>query len=409
MERGTAFAPNGPVNLWILLVLQQDETERLIDQLGHERYEAREEAQRRLIELGPAVETRLKNRIEMSSDAELRDRGRFILQVVRYAPIFGRPLAIEFVLADGYLRKVEILGRLQDTALLIPLLTDEDPAFRDSVAQSLYHKGGRRHSLSIARLLENREVRMEILNLLAAMSALECAPQIAALLEDSDPGLRSRCCEVLGILGARSCAQRIAGMTCDPSAEVRVKSCVALGRLRARDHAAEVAALLRDPVPEVRRAALTEIPDLDEKRSHLHDAAGRLDDPVARVRISALSALAAYRARELAASIAGRLKDTDVAVRATAARVLAGMGALEHSADLARLLGDPEGVGRFYAVLSLRELDAVEHVESVRALQSDPDPEVRDVAARTVQGWFEDPARRFQRPGTRLQGARREE
>ena len=87
---------------------------------------------------------------------------------------------------------------------------------------------------------------------LGQMQAKEIAPNLAALLKDSDTSVRSAAASALGQMQAKEFAPNLAALLKDSDTSVRYTAASALGQMQAKEFAPNLAALLKDSDTSVR-------------------------------------------------------------------------------------------------------------------------------------------------------------
>ena len=207
---------------------------------------------------------------------------------------------------------------------LIKLLRDEQAYVRSLAASALAGLGAKESTSEILKLLGDEVgfVRLHAVEALARLGAKASAPELVKLLKDGDSEVRRVTLTALGNLGVRDAAPEIVKLLTDESAFNRKLAVQVLEQLGARETAPEIAKLLQG---------------------------GELID----ARRWTVKALGQFGAREAAPEIAKQLTDGDSWLRAWAAQSLGKLGAKETAPELLKLLADGEVQVRYSAASSL--------------------------------------------------------
>lgn len=323
--------------MWILLcaALGQDQIRDLLEQLGDDSPRLRDAAEARLVEMGPEAEAAVRETLESTTDAEVKERAARIARLIPFARTLGRGAARDFIEARGVREKLKILAGRPDAPI------EEAVALR--IADELL------------RLVGGWESKRELIYAIGSDRVRMAYPVLIRLLQDPHVLVRRSAAEILIVL-------------------------------RMKNHADEVARLLRHADASIRRLSLDVLIKL-EARDCVPQVVERLEDTDPGVRLSALVALNLFKASDRAAAVVGRLADSDPVVRDQAATVLTQLDAKACAAQIADLLRSEDGDVRMNAAEVLGELGVREHVRSISALLDDPRTDVRQKAVRILASW----------------------
>lgn len=354
------------ITLLAVLLLPLQDARELLQKLQSDKAEERDDASRKLKELGDAAIPELES-ASKGKDAEAAARAQTLLRAIRIRKNLTPKLlkaipGVEDRLAAGQWTAVflkaaarEELGR-EDVELLAA------PALKQALGAS--EKGevlgaivrGKHHSAipEIVELLKGGPLllRRQALSALLDFKAVEAFPDLVALLDDPDEQVRSMALEALPRL--------------DPK--------------RARP---EILRMLDDRSPMVRRYAVSKLGGLRDK-SDAPKLLRALKDPDATVRFHAMGGLRYLEVPEAVLGIGDLLKDPAPFVRGSAAQTLATLGASERIPDVLALLGDPEPQVRRSAIDALEGYRATTAVPQITPLLQDPDSGVRKAAIWTL-------------------------
>jgi len=331
----------GALAVALLLAAPQDDPGRrardLIEKLGSDRVERREEAFRELRRLSLEARPEL-DRAAADPDPEVAAKVR---EVLRIFELRSRISARLRAAVPG------VEDRLAAGAWVGVLLEAADPERRRGPVEreDLEFLAG--PALARAAGREERERVAEVVILRRLRSAV---PALLSLVAEGDDGSRRIALQALAELDAREAAPRVSELFRDGRPAVRSAALELLGELDAREESAAVLALLEDPEAEVRAEAI--------------------------------NLLKEFRGREAAAEIRKRLRDSDEGVRLAAAGALVGLDVREAAADLAALLRDPHPAVRSGVIRMADYALGPQAAPAADALLGDPEAEVRLAAVR---------------------------
>jgi HEAT repeat protein len=425
-----------------MLLLQDKTAEQLIDKLRSDKVEEREEAARKLKEMGKAALPELE-KARGDKDPEVASRARYLVEVAalreKLSPYLRNVLpGVEDRLAAGGHAWTEVLLEVmrkdkkgerkypdlqkddlnhlagpgvreatpkekleicqflerdvlaKETApnILKLLLKDRSAEVRSKAAHALGELGAKNAAPEVAKLLEDEiaGVRSSAAWALGKLGAKETTPGIAKLLKDGDAGVRTMAVRALGKLGAKEIAPEIVKLLQDEEADVRSRAAEALGSLGVNETALEIVKLLKDKDAGVRGWAAAALGRLGGKET-VPEIVKLLWDGDANVRSWAGHVLGSLGAKETAPEIVKLLKDKDEHVRLMTASVLEDLGAKECAPEILKLLKDGDANVRYLSVRVLGRLGAREAAPDIAKLLRDGDPRVRSMAASSLCGF----------------------
>ncbi len=424
--------------LIVLLIPRQDDpaarAQGLIERLRSGAVEEREEAARRLREMGPAAVPAL-NKAAEDRDAEVAARARHALkwieirgwlpdELARSSPRLIdrlasgedeawteaflhlaneapdihsltlrnrlRPMAERAVRgARGKDEKINVFRQVlrirapEALPALAELVLDPDEEVSRFVSETLPKLGARAAARKLISLLAIGGDRGKVVVALGQLDLPGTIPTLISLLEDPEHGVRERAVGALVKVGPGDHLERIASLLGHREAGVRDAAAKALGLLGSEENSSALTPLLKDPDPEVRG-------NTAEAMGHLgsRDQAGAisvlLNEESAFVRWHAVRTLGTLGARESIPAIAQRLADPDRAVPLQAAEALAKLGARDHAREIAKLLGKGNEDIRPWVMVALAQLGSRDAAPEVLRLLEDEDPATRGSALDTL-------------------------
>jgi HEAT repeat protein len=325
----------GVLVVLFLLSSQGDPISGLIDSLSSDRVEVREEACRRLEELGDRALPSLR-KAAAEGDEETSARAKELLEriplrsaatenLIRAVPgvvdrlVKGEPADVfleiaQDLRAQGADRRYpalrpQDLERLAPLALRVPHREGAHPDRRVQVCEEIGRFGFRTAFAEAVGLLSGDDdaLRAGAARLLKRLDATEAVPELgAAALGAGRPELRLAVATVLASVNSPEGIPILRVLLRDPDARVRLAAIVGLRENRGREAGEEVALLLSDPDPLVRSVAAHAVGRL-EVRSAVPALAGALGDPSPNVRWWAGRALAELDSARAVAEISRRV------------------------------------------------------------------------------------------------------
>jgi HEAT repeat protein/Flp pilus assembly protein TadD len=367
------------------------EIPELIRRLGDQEYAVREEATRRLRELGAAAREALQAAAK-HEDAEVRDRARMLLRELRWgispelkARLGGFAEQFERYLDSPQESRLRLLSELRNRApdaaeryLLQAAEEEEEPRARAWLANLLgiYRSSAAQKAVLAASREENRYCRSAAATALAGFEDAEATARLVELLTDTDPTVRRAATESLGKRGsfAAACREQVAKRLADGDETVRSAAAGALGRMGCGESLEELWKLVGDREVSVRVEALQAIGRLAPPGDAgcARRLAAALDDQLPAVRAVALTALLAMRGRSEVPKLVALMDDGDTDIAAEAIRALTVLGGEKEVAELRKVLAAGE----------YRELRA----EAARALIIMGDRQSLPAAAKLLSG-----------------------
>jgi len=296
--------------LLFALCAQSDPAD-LVDRLGSDLLDEREEATRQLKVLGKAAAVPLE-RAARSEDPEVAGRAQLLL----------RRIAIQD----------RISPRLQEC---FPGLADRllagDAAWKDVLFEGLEEDklGNRRRPALLPADLEflaagalrgcaTSAERIQVCSWVVVCGLKGATDELLRVLGDADPAVRSAACHSLAGLGAASAVPAIARLLEDPVGNVRARAAWALADLKVGDQATAIARLVVDPERQVRCYAAASLRRLGALESGVAPVRSALADREPAVRLRAIEAAMRTGERELVGDLRALLQDADEAVRVAA-------------------------------------------------------------------------------------------
>ena len=389
------------------LLLPLQDARELIQKLQSDKAGERDDAGRKLKELGDAAIPELES-ASKGKDPEVAARARALLRAIEIRRKLTPKLLQAIPGVEDRLAAGQWTAVFLKAAALHPSLGTEDvellavPALKQALEASeklevlgAIVRGEHRSAIpAIVELLKGGPLllRRRALSALLDFKALEAFPDVVALLDDPDEQVRAMALEALPRLDPKRARPEFLRMLGDRSPMVRRSAVTQLGRTRdksvapsllaalrdqedtVRFHALgalrsldlrealpRIADLLNDPSPLVRGAAAQVLPLMGDTE-RIPDVITLLGDKEPQVRRSAISALESYGATAAAPQITPLLQDLDVQVRKAAAWTLGKLGSKATLPPLARLLEDPEQEIRVGAAAALCRLGSDEGV-----------------------------------------------
>lgn len=331
------------------LAAQADPIPALIEKLSSDRIEVREEACRKLEELGARAVPALEKAAAIP-DEEVAARARELLQRI----------PLREAATDNLIRAVP--------GVIDRLVKGEPTEIFLEIAADLRARGEDRQYPAL------QPQDLERLAPLALRGAGE------SLIR---PDRRSRVCEEIIRLGLRTAFREAVDLLATGNDSARSSAARLLQRLEAREVAPQLCVLAGDGSPDV-RLAVAGILGASKAREAVPTLRILLGDREWSVRAAAVTALRDMGAREAADDLRPRLEDDSRLVRSVAAHALGKLGARQAVPDLVRRLRDPSSDVRWWTVRALADLEARDAAGEISALLEDQAPEVRRVAAETV-------------------------
>jgi HEAT repeat protein len=390
------------------------QAQELVEKLRSEHVEERQEAARKLKDLGKAALSELE-KASRDKDPEVATQAKHILNVVALRETLSPGLwkdlpGMEDRLAEGGHAWTEVLLDVirKDTesdssgqkgltknrlnALAGPGLREARTADEKEelclflVNSNLRGEGNGSSAVpELPKLLRDKEYRVRSLAAMALgrLGAKETVPEIARLLTDGSGEVRKGAVEALGYLGVRETIPEVVKLLGDGEARVRSEAVDALGRLGAKETAPEIVMLLKDGDAVVRRVSLNALANLGA-RSAAPEIAKVLEDGEAEIRTTAVHALRKLGARETAPGIAKLLTDESADVRCWTVYALGQLDAKETAPAIAKLLTDVDVTIRIWGAQALGKMGAKETAPELRKLLTDGEARVRYSAASSL-------------------------
>jgi len=387
--------------LFAFLQAQDDPARRareLVEKLCSDRLEEREDAARKLKDLGNDALPELEKAAQ-SGEIELAERSRSVLKVIRVRQRLTPNLVARIP------RVVERLASGDGhswTALFLEIadnITIEDD-FPDTRAGSSRRERVRVHTYTLPhpdkgkilllkgedvrtlilpalRAAKSPEERREVFSVIAERNLHPPISEVLHLLKDADPEIRSGGITILAGFGAKAAGGEIRSALKDSMTDVRASATRALGIIGGQDVVSDLLTMLEDSSADVRACAVDVLGDLDPKKEAVAALVRHLEDPSADVRARAAFVLGDWDAKEAAPALLEHLEDSDPRVRGQMVTSLAWLEAKEAVPPLLKHLEDPDPVVRGNTVWALGVLKATEAAPEVAKLLMDKSNLVR--------------------------------
>jgi HEAT repeat protein len=376
----------------------------LVEKLRSDRLEEREEAARKLKDLGNAALPELENAAQ-SADIEVSERSRSVLKVIR----------LRLRLTPNLVARIpNVVDRLASgdghswTALFLEIsdqVTIEDdlpdtrarPSRRECMKLHTYtlphpDKGKnlplkgedvRALIVSAIRAANSPEEREEVFSVIRQRNLHPPISEVLPLLKDADHDIRSGSITILAGFGAKAAGVEIRRALKDPMIDVRTSATRALGIIGGQDVVPDLLVLLEDSSEDLRETAADVLGDLDAKEA-APALVRHLEDSSVNVRAKAASVLGDLDAKEAAPALLLHLEDPDPQVRGQMVMALASLEAKEAVPALVKHLEDPDPGVRAYTVWSLGMLKATEAALQVAKLLNDQSTNIRSTAVMVL-------------------------
>lgn len=384
----------------------------LVERLRSEKIEERDDAAKRLKDLGKSALPELQ-KAAGSRDPEFAGRARHLLKVIalreELPPGLSRviPGVVERLAAGGdgawtslFLemhkdQKRELAKELVEPLAATALRGAADDLEKTAVLMYVRTFDYRAAMPEVRKLLndKNPSVRILAMGAWGEMGGKGAIPDLLKCLSDRDGIVRGQAAFHLTQSGAREAIPSLRKLLADESSSARANAAWALAYFDDQRSGPEISKLLRDSVNDTRIIALKALALL-HTREVAPDIAGLLKDPEPGVRQEALDALAGLRAKEAVPLIKDLLKDGEPEVRIRAAWTLADLGAVDQGPEIAKLIREGSLVVRLNAISALGTLKREDLAAELLAPVADPDEAVRATAARALGGSSHDDARR---------------
>lgn len=348
--------------------LLQDSVAELVRDLGVDALETREEATRKLMEIGKSAVPELKKAVE-SGDLEVQTRARRILKMIdareKIPPGIRErwPEGVTLLADAGW---TEFL-RCFDANLAQAVKRGDLSALLSTVAEDPITKADKMRLLEIAQSRGSRAMGRPLL----------------ALLNDEDPEVRANTIRVFLTINARDTWKEVLRKLEDGEGRVRAAAATTLSQFGVEEAIEALLKHVEDPHSGVRSACIDALKDFEHALA-VPAMIARLKDDEFFVRSSAAHALGKLKAREATAALKTLLDDPHNLARAAAVRALGWIGEADAADDVARMLSDKAPDVRVAAAHALAELGAKSHAGAVAELAEDESPEVRREAAEAL-------------------------
>jgi HEAT repeat protein len=357
------------------------EIEALVRDLGADRFDTRERATERLLEIGPLAFPFLQE-LDTSDDAEVRYRARYILRadlrrvLALLKQLSNSSRAVESSSEAEVMQELLGMGTRAIEPLVQLLRTElarRDPDIGWTVLMlGVVERLGIPEAVEEVTGLLELELRTTHERIAKALSACgeEVALQaVASRVDATDALVRRNAAIVLGFLGAEGSAAPLVQLSDDDDASVRTAALEALVRVGGEEAHAVVRTLLADRDPGVRAAAVEAAGALRVAGTapvirELAARAGERDEDLLVAAVNALSRLRDRDATSLFLELLGR-KSARVAV--AAAEALGRLRVKEAVPGVVALLGRSEPVAQAAALRALGRIGDPQAFDAVTA------------------------------------------
>jgi HEAT repeat protein len=218
---------------------------------------------------------------------------------------------------------------------------------------------------------DNRRVRGEAAEALAALDAKETVPDIINLIKDELPNsfIEHHVIVALNMMRIkaedidRKIITELMELVKDKNHGIRRRSVSVLSQIEARESFPAVVELLKDENSLVRRGAMIALSKFNAQKA-IPELIRKLIDEDKNVRVVCVNMLSRIGARESAPEMIKLLQDEDAWVRSCAAAALGIFGSKESILDLIKLLKEEDYRVRAHAAMSLVQLGAKDKVHA---------------------------------------------
>jgi len=416
----------------------------LIERLGADRIEDRDEAERLLVERGAEIIPALE-RATTHRDLDLRERAGHLLEMMRIRVRLSAAFRREFPKAELEIRHALKEGQPGWIAFFLeaternangtpchpslkpgdlnPILELALPEAKGAEERERLCHLASQWDCRISRDVLIRTMRgVEILGALdrlglwiGRLSGTEDGSDLVSLLGDGDsrvrqaavyylrklppPDLRSfaslamtsgqapareACLALLREARTVGAIDLAIGRLADPDGRVRSLAVCTLSDLGDSKTSPQIIPLLKDPDQAVRAEAVRALVSLKERGS-AKEIARSLASGDETVRLESVHALLVFGAEEAAPEVAALLGDPSLHVHSAAVQFFVRLGLMEIVPRLVPFLKSESSIQRREALDSLRHLNARQAAPQVRALLKDPDPLLREAAIRALR------------------------
>jgi HEAT repeat protein len=376
------MSPFRLIALIALAIMQSDPARQardLVEKLRSEKVEEREEATRKLKELGKQALPEL-SKAASSPDAEVAARAKHLLGVLEIREKLTPKLLKIMPDVD------ERLASNDEHSWTVVLLEAFGPKGADGGLFQRYPDLRPEDFEALAapaiRGARTPEERRSAVRAAGSWRLRTAIPEIVKIVnEKNDPGdLRPMAMSFLHALDPKGNLDVFLKLLKDENSSVRGMAVNILKLREAKEAVPELLSLLKDEKPEFRVTAVEGLMEV-RARGAVSEVLPLLDDPNARVRLATVEALRSIGAKSEASKIALRLKDRSGYIRARTVGILADLAAKAAVPDLVEALKDEDPYVRFEAVQALDRIAGKDALDSISTVLADPHPGVRCHAA----------------------------
>jgi HEAT repeat protein len=220
--------------------------------------------------------------------------------------------------------KLKAMGEPALRYIIDKKLDTSDTLVTRPIEQIVYAAGEKAIDLLLAKLPDpSKQVRRNVINLLAGLKATKAAPEIAKLIDD--PDMRGAAIFALGAIGVKDTTPKICEALKDPKERIRITAAVALGKIADPATAEALIGALADEFPSVRFPAVDSLAKIGPPAEDaLLKALGATEG---KQRIHVISALGRIKSAKAVEPLTGLLLLEDWTLRAYAAEAIGNIGA----------------------------------------------------------------------------------
>jgi HEAT repeat protein len=342
------------IALVLLAFVGQDNVRELVEKLGSESLEEREEALEKLKKIGKPALPDLEKAAK-GQDPEVVERAKYLL---RFIPIQGKVPARLLRLMPDLVERFVLDDPHSWTDLLVAAM-NRAMTHRIDHPEDLFRPGDLDGIVPLAfRGIRDKQDKDWICSAVVHLKLKSAAPEVVKLLDDPIPEVRGCALETLKAIGSPLGYRRLLR---DPDPNVQAQSCERLAELRDPSAVPDIAAVLASDSAFARGHAAWALARLGavEYAKRIGDV---LEDKDSTARFYAVHAVAELAARGETPRVRALLRDPDPSVRAEAIGTLAILEGRDALPALRELMDDRVPLVQGALVATLAHLGAREAV-----------------------------------------------